>query len=92
MQEKMSASFGMADGDFTVQTEIEERYVGIYEILKNSMQNLEIRLSETILGIGDVADQVNTGASQLAQSALQLAEGSAEQAGAIEELTAKVDL
>ena len=82
---------GLAEGDFTVQTEIAERYVGIYETLKNAMQNLEIRLSETILGIGEVADQVNTGAEQLAQSAQQLAEGATEQAGAIEEITAQVE-
>ncbi len=81
----------LADGDFTVQTEIGERYVGIYETLKNAMQNLEVRLSETILGIGNVADQVNTGAAQLAQSAQQLAEGATEQAGVIEELTAQVE-
>ena len=82
---------GLAEGDFTVQTEIEEKYVGIYETLKNAIQNLEIRLNETILGIGNVADQVNTGAAQLAQSAQQLAEGATEQAGAIEELTAQVE-
>ena len=81
----------LAEGDFTVQTEMEDRYVGIYEILKNAIQDLEIRLSETILGIGDVADQVNTGAAQLAQSAQQLAEGATEQAGAIEEITAQVE-
>ena len=77
----------LAEGDFTVQTEMEERYVGIYEILKNAIQDLEIRLSETILGIGDVADQVNTGAAQLAQSAQQLAEGATEQAGVIENVS-----
>ena len=82
---------GLAEGDFTVQTDIGEKYVGIYEILKNAMQNLEIRLSETIWGIGNVANQVNTGAAQLAQSAQQLAEGATEQAGAIEELTAQVE-
>ena len=82
---------GLAEGDFTVQTEMEEKYVGIYETLKDAMQNLEIRLSETILGIGEVADQVNTGAEQLAQSAQQLAEGATEQAGAIEEITAQVE-
>ena len=82
---------GLAEGDFTVQTEIAERYVGIYETLINAMQNLEIRLSETILGIGGVANQVNTGAEQLAQSAQQLAEGATEQAGAIEEITAQVE-
>ena len=82
---------GLAEGDFTVQTEIEEKYVGIYETLKNAMQNLKIRLTETILGIGEVADQVNTGAAQLAQSAQQLAEGATEQAGAIEELTTQVE-
>ena len=82
---------GLAEGDFTVQTEIEEKYVGIYETLINAMQNLETRLSETILGIGDAADQVNTGAAQLAKSAQQLAEGATEQAGVIEELTAQVE-
>ncbi|MDE7284025.1 MAG: MCP four helix bundle domain-containing protein [Lachnospiraceae bacterium] len=82
---------GLAEGDFTVQTEIEEKYIGIYETLKNAMQNLKVRLSKTIQGIGDVADQVNTGAEQLAQSAQQLAEGATEQAGAIEELTAQVE-
>jgi len=69
---------GLAEGDFTVKTEFEEKYVGIYEILKNAIQNLEVRLSETILGIEDVADQVSNGAAQLAQSAQQLAEGATE--------------
>ncbi len=82
---------GLAEGDFTVQTEMEGKYIGIYETLKNAMQNLKVRLSKTIQGIGDVADQVNTGAEQLAQSAQQLAEGATEQAGAIEELTAQVE-
>ena len=82
---------GMAEGDFTVHTEMEERYVGIYETLKNAMRNLKVRLSETIWGITEVAGQVNEGAEQLAKSAQQLAEGATEQAGAIEELTARVE-
>lgn len=81
----------MADGDFTVHTEIGERYIGIYENLKSAMQNLKYHLSETIQGISNVAGQVNTGAAQLAQSAQQLATGATDQAGAIEELTATIE-
>lgn len=81
----------MANGDFTVHTEIGERYIGIYETLKSAMKNLKYHLSETIQGISNVADQVNTGAAQLARSAQQLAEGATDQAGAIEELTATIE-
>lgn len=77
----------MAEGDFTVQTAMDESYVGIYETLKKAMQNLKTRLSETLNGINCAADQVNSGAMQLAQSSQLLAEGAADQAGAINELT-----
>ena len=81
----------MADGNFNVNTTIEEQYVGEFTSLIQAMRNMNRKLNETLNNINSASDQVAIGSSQLAESAQTLAEGATEQAGAIEELTATIE-
>jgi len=81
----------LADGDFTAETKVPERYIGEFEGLKTSMDNLVIKLKGTLLQIGEASDQVDAGSGQLAESASALAEGATDQAGAVQELTATIE-
>ncbi|MBQ3544136.1 MAG: MCP four helix bundle domain-containing protein [Lachnospiraceae bacterium] len=81
----------MANGNFAVDSEIEDRYEGDFKELLKSMRKLNAELNDTILRINETSDQVSEGAGQLAYSAQELAEGATEQAGAIQELTATIE-
>lgn len=81
----------MAEGNFDVNTSIEEKYQGEFATLILSMRQLDRQLDEALSNINDAADQVALGSTQLAESAQELAEGATEQAGAIEELTATAE-
>ena len=81
----------MSNGNFAVDSEIEERYEGDFRELLNSIRKLNSELNDTILRINETSDQVSEGAGQLAYSAQELAEGATEQAGAIQELTATIE-
>ncbi len=76
----------MANGDFTVNTEIEDKYVGKFVELLQSVRNMNRKMNATLKGVEESAGQVTAGSENLAQSAQDLAEGATEQAGAIEEL------
>ncbi len=81
----------MAGGNFNVETQIPEKYVGEFIRLKESMNGLNIQLSETLGQINEASEQVAMGSIQLAEGAQVLAEGATDQAGAVEELTATVE-
>ena len=81
----------MANGNFNVNTDMEDQYVGEFESLILAMRNMNRKLNETLHNINMSSDQVAIGSSQLAESAQTLAEGATEQAGAIEELTATIE-
>ena len=81
----------MSKGNFNIHTEKEDKYVGDFVHLKDSMRNLSKQLSATLRHIDEVSIQVAMGSKQLAESAQALAEGATDQAGTIEELTATVE-
>lgn len=81
----------MADGKFNIHTEIEEKYVGKFRILIDSMRTLNRQLNTTLKQINESSDQVAIGAEQMSEGAQSLAEGATDQAGAVEELTATVE-
>ena len=81
----------MAERNFDIHAKMEERYVGMFKSLMDSMRKLNYRLNETMQNISEASSQVSTGALQLAQNAQALAEGATDQAGAIEQLTATID-
>ena len=81
----------MADGNFAISTEIEDKYVGKFVELLESIRNMNRKMDSTLRHVEESAEQVTAGSENLAQSAQDLAEGATEQAGVIEELNATID-
>ena len=78
----------MADGNFAISTEIEDKYVGKFVELLESIRNMNRKMNSTLRHVEESAEQVTAGSENLAQSAQDLAEGATEQAGAVEQLQA----
>ncbi len=78
----------MADGNFAISTEIEDKYVGKFVELLTSIRNMNRKMDSTLRHVEESAEQVTAGSENLAQSAQDLAEGATEQAGAVEQLQA----
>ena len=78
----------MADGNFAISTEIEDKYVGKFVELLESVRNMNRKMDSTLRHVEESAEQVTAGSENLAQSAQDLAEGATEQAGAVEQLQA----
>ncbi len=81
----------MAGGNFTVDSAIEESYVGEFAGLLECMKTMNMDLSGSLGKITSTSEQVEVGAQQLADSAQALAEGATDQAAAIEQLTATIE-
>ena len=80
----------MAKGDYTVN--IEREYSGDYAPIKNAVNVILDSLNNTMSEIQAASAQVLSGAEQISQSSMYLAEGSSRQASAIEELTASIEI
>lgn len=80
----------MADGNYAISSKMPERYVGEFNALISSMDQMNLQMNETLRQIESASDQVSAGAGNLAESSQSLAEGATEQAGAIEELQATI--
>ncbi len=80
----------MAGGNYAVSSEITDRYTGDFEKLILATRGLRDQMTNTLRSIAQASEQVNSGASNLAESAQNLAEGATEQAGAVEELQATI--
>ena len=78
----------MADGNFAVATEHEERYTGKFNDLLIGIRNMNRKIDESLRQVGETAEQVSLGSGNMAEAAQSLAEGATEQAGAVEELQA----
>lgn len=78
----------MADGNFVISTEIEDKYVGEFVELLESIRNMNRKMNSTLRHVEESAEQVTAGSENLAQSTQDLAEGATEQAGAVEQLQA----
>lgn len=79
----------IAESNLDVETQ--QEYIGDFNPIKSSLDNIISSLSKTISQIGLSADQVATGAEQVSASAQSLAQGATEQAGSIEQLSASID-
>lgn len=78
----------MADGNFAISTEMEDKYVGEFVELLESIRNMNRKMNSTLRHVEESAEQVTAVSENLAQSAQDLAEGATEQAGAVEQLQA----
>ncbi len=81
----------MSNGNFKVESQEEDSYLGDFEDIKHSMKKLKTALIETLLKIRDVANQVSFDSSQMAESAQGLAQGATDQAKAVEKLQVTIN-
>ncbi len=76
----------ISEGDFTQAIPLRSGE----DVLGLALQKIETDLSNTLLIINNAADQVNSGAGQVASASQALASGTAEQAATMEELNASI--
>jgi methyl-accepting chemotaxis protein len=79
----------MAQGDLTHN--INREYVGDFTAIKESINKISKILSDTMSNIVSASDLVLAGSGKISNSAAVLAQGAAEQADSIRELTASID-
>lgn len=80
----------MADGNFAIETDHEERYTGKFNDLLVGLRNMNRKINESLRQVEETAEQVSMGSGNMAEAAQSLAEGATEQAGAVEELQATI--
>ncbi|MGF7142780.1 methyl-accepting chemotaxis protein [Anaerotaenia torta] len=80
-----------AEGNFALDSQAEDSYVGDYRPMLDSIRRMRDRLSDTLRNIDVAAEQVATGSDQVSGGAQALASGSTQQAAAVQQLTATVE-
>lgn len=80
-----------AEGNFALDSQAQESYVGDYYPLLDSLLKTRDNLTNTLRNINTAAEQVATGSDQVSSGAQALAADSTEQAASVEELAASVD-
>lgn len=80
----------MGKGNFQIQSQISEKYVGDFAPILNSMKSIKLNLSNTLSQINRAAEQVSGSSNQVSSAAQSLAEGASEQASSVEELAATI--
>ncbi len=80
----------MAQGNFVVDTEYPNNYVGAYRPILESMRTLREKQTDTLLQIDRVADEVSNDSHQVASGAQATAQGATEQAASVEELSSVI--
>ena len=81
----------MSEGNFKVQSNVNEYYMGHYDRILVSMWGLRDKLSDTLWRISQSARQVANGSEQVSSGAQSLAIGAEEQADSIEKLAIAVN-
>ena len=80
----------MGNGDFTVESQAKELYVGDFASLRESMNSICSNLNDTLSHINVSADQVSAGSRQVSSGAQALSQGATEQADGIQELSSAI--
>lgn len=81
----------MAAGNFNVETKVDQMYVGDYQEILHSMNNINQSLSRTLKQINESAELVASGSDQVSAGSQALSQGATEQASSIEELAATIN-
>lgn len=80
----------LQNGDFTVSSKSRDIYLGDFQPLIVSLEEVVQDMSGVLGNINDVSEQVSGGAEQVANGAQVLSQGSTEQAASIEQLSATI--
>lgn len=78
-----------SDGNFKVKPNSE--WKGDFKAILNAFRSFEKNMAETVIGIREVAGQVESASEQVASSANELAQGATDQASITEELVATIE-
>jgi methyl-accepting chemotaxis protein len=81
----------LGHGNFGVESQRRESYVGAYQPILISMQTLKQQQNQLISRIGSAARQVSSGSEQVSNSSQVLAQGATQQASSIEALSDAID-
>ncbi|MDO9493925.1 methyl-accepting chemotaxis protein [Acetobacterium sp.] len=79
----------VSNGDFN--QEITANYLGDFVTIKHAINDITAHLSEILTEIGNSANQVEAGSRQISDGGQALAQGTTEQASAIQQLSASID-
>lgn len=79
----------MGDGNYCF--EMQQNYVGEFGQIKESFITISAKMRETLNTIREVSQQIDCGSEQLSCAAVDLAEGSTEQAGKVSDLVALME-
>lgn len=85
--EQAQKTRAIADGDLTTEITVRSEY----DVLGKALSELVDKFHTLAVSIVSSADQVDIGAKQVADSGTSLSQGAAEQASAVEELTASLE-
>lgn len=81
----------MSNGNFNVESGCADAYQGDLTELYVSIKNMNINVSNALKEVESVSNQVNDGATNLAEAASCLAEGATDQAASVEEMVATMN-
>lgn len=80
----------MASGDFTVDSQCEQEYIGSFHQLLISFRAIAKQLNDAMGQISNSSEQVSNSSEQVSSGAQALSQGATEQASSIEELAATI--
>lgn len=80
----------MANNNFTVKSQIREKYTGDFTRLLDTIREMNHSISSTIKQVEEAAEQVEAGATNMAEAAQTLAEGATDQAASVQEMQATI--
>ena len=78
----------MAEGDYTVSSDMEDKYTGDFIGLLMAMRQMKTQMNDVMSHITEISSLVTAGSNNLAQASQEIAEGATNQSAAIEELQA----
>lgn len=77
----------MSNGNFNIESKCEEKYVGEFSQILDSINTIKFNLSDTLLKINEASYNVSTSSEQLASASQELSQGATEQSSAIDDLS-----
>lgn len=81
----------MSKGNFAAESRNREAYIGDFQQIAESYEQIRTNLNGIFRNIHEVAGQVDAGSHQIADAAAAFSQGATEQASTLEEMTASIE-